>query len=154
MTTEQAETIFHEYSELLRDEEKRGSRRSPTLLPASRETVMRAIKILVARLYYRGIDNENTLRNLLQGAMFLDTFSDEAFDSLNLIDSMQKRRREIVEFYQELLNIRRDETFFWQRVYALAGVSCDTKRTTFFEHIRQRLGVTAKTHSTPTTPER
>lgn len=144
MTTEQAEALFSSYSELLNDEAKRGARRSPSLLPAPKEEILRAIRLLVARLYFRGIDNENTLRPLIQSAMFIDSFNDEALDSAGFLDRMQSRRREVVGFYEDILNVNRQDPFFWQRVYALAGVTCETKRTTFFEHIRKRLGVTSR----------
>jgi hypothetical protein len=64
---------------------------------------------------------------------------------------MQARRREVIAFYQSVMDIRRDDTFFWQRVYALAGINCDTKRTTFFEHIKSRLGVTSRAPTVPNT---
>lgn len=144
MTTEQAESLITAYQELLSDTDKRGARRSPSLLPAPKAELLQAIRILVARLYFRGIDNENTLKPLFHAAMFVDSFSDAPLDSVGFVESMQHRRREIIGFYQEILNIRREDAFFWQRVYALAGVTCETKRTTFFEHIRQRLGVGLK----------
>jgi hypothetical protein len=66
---------------------------------------------------------------------------------------MKQRRREVIDFYQETLNIPRQDPFFWQRVYALAGISCETKRTTFFEHIRQRLGVAPRQTQQETIPD-
>lgn len=151
MTLEQAEAIFQAYAALLNDESKRGSRQLPSLLPAPKDEIMRSIWMLIARAYYRGIDNENTLKPLLQSAMFLDSFNEDAPDSLQFVESMQSRRRQVLDFYQALLDIRREDPFFWQRVYALAGVSTETKRTTFFEHIKERLGVVARTKQ-PTAP--
>lgn len=150
MTLEQAEALFHAYTELLADNEKRGSRRSPSLLPGSKDEIMRAINMLVARTHYRGIDNETSLRPLLQAAMFLDSFSEHAPDSLEYVEAMQTRRRQVLEFYQAVLDIRREDAFFWQRVYALAGISCETKRSTFFEHIKERLGVIPRKAETST----
>ncbi len=154
MTLEQADSLFRAYAELLADEECRGCRRSPSLLPGSKDDIVRSIRMLVAQHYYRGTDNENTLKPLIQAAMFLDSFSDTAPDSLEYVESMQTRRREVIAFYQSVMDIRRDDTFFWQRVYALAGINCDTKRTTFFEHIKSRLGVTSRAPAVPhTTPD-
>jgi hypothetical protein len=140
MMLEEAESLFQAYQSLLQDAEKRGARRSPSLLPAGKEEVIRAIRMLVARLYYQSQDTEDSLRPLLQAAMFVDSFSDEPIGSLEFVQAMQNRRRQFGEFYQELLGVAREDAFFWQRVYALAGISCDTKRSTFFEHLKQRLG--------------
>jgi hypothetical protein len=140
MTLEQAESIVNEYQDLLRHEEKRGARRSPSLLPAPKDQVLRAIRMLVARLYYQGLDDEESLKPLIHCAMFLDSFSDEALDGLGFVESMQARRRELLDFYQDLFGIGRNDRFFWQRVYALAGISTETKRSTFFESIKARLG--------------
>lgn len=140
MTLEQADQIFHAYQDLLRDDEKRGARRSPSLLPASKASIMQAIRMKLARLYYQGLDDEAGLRELIHAGMFIDSFSEEALDSIGILMTMQTRRRELVDFYQELLNVKRNDPFYWQRVYALIGLSAETKRTTFFEHIKDRLG--------------
>jgi hypothetical protein len=147
MTTEQAEQLFKAYQEALGTEQDRGSRRSLSLLPAPKETVMRAVRLLLARLYYQARDTEDELKPLIQAAMFIDSFSNEPFDSVQFVGLMQSRRRELAEFYRELMNIRRTDQFFWQRVYAITGLASETKRTTFFDHIRSKLGVGPKPES-------
>lgn len=150
MTLEQAESFLQQYQELLAEPGKRGARRSPSLLPTTKDNLLRAIRLLIARLYYQSADDENALRPLIQAAMFLDSFNDQALDSLEFVEAMNTRRRQILEFYQELLNVQRTDPFFWQRVYALTGISCETKRTTFFESIRQRLGLAPRTETDTT----
>jgi hypothetical protein len=144
MTLEQADGLFRDYHNLLGSAHTRGGRRSPSLLPAPKDSILVAIRMIVARLYYLGEDNEHTLRPFFEAAMFIDSFSDTPFDSLEFLTMMQKRRREIVEFYQEILGLPRHDRFYWQRVYALAGVGTETKHTTFFEHIKDRLGRVAR----------
>jgi len=144
MTLEQADTLFLGYRDLLGKAHTRGARRSPSLLPGPKDSIMQAIRMIVARLYYQGQDDEDTLRPLFEAAMFIDSFSEEPFESLQFLKRMQNRRREIVVFYQELFSIKRNDPFYWQRVYALAGLSTETKRTTFFEHIKDRLGRVAR----------
>lgn len=149
MTLEQADQIFQAYQELLQEDDKRGARRSPSLLPAPKTTILQAVRMKVARLYYQGLDDEDSLRELIHAAMFIDSFNDEPLDTLGFLKTMQLRRREVVDFYQELFNISRNDRFFWQRVYALIGLSAETKRTTFFEHIKDRLGRVARHPRSP-----
>jgi len=140
MKTEQAETILSDYQTVLLEEGKLGSRRSPSLLPTSKQEILRAIRMLVAQLYYQGLDDEESMRPLMQAAMFLDSFTDDALDSRGFVESMQARRQEILEFHQELHNVQRNDRYFWQRIYALAGISMETKSSTFFEAIKEKLG--------------
>jgi hypothetical protein len=140
MTLDQADSIFAAYQELIRDGDKRGARRSPALLPASKENIMRAIWMLVARLYYQGLDDPNSLKPLVEAAMFLDSFSHDPIDSLGFLQSMQERRNEVLGFHQQLSEIHRNEPFFWQRIYALLGITSQTKSSTFFDQLKERLG--------------
>ena len=48
MTITEAEQFIRSYQEVLSDETKRGSRRDPSLLPAPKEWVMKAIKLEIA----------------------------------------------------------------------------------------------------------
>jgi hypothetical protein len=105
--------------------------------------------MLVAQLYYQGLDDDDSLKPLVQAAMFLDSFSDDPLDSLNFVELMQSRRREIIQFYQDLFGIQRNDPYYWQRVYALAGISTETKRSTFFEHIKARLGRVVRREDKP-----
>ncbi len=139
MTLQQAENYVKEYQHILADEEKRGGRRNPTLLPASKEELMRAIKLLMAQLYRISSDTEEQIKPLLQAAMFIDSFSDMPLDSTGFITSMQGRRREILDFHRELRTIPSDDQFFWQRVYPLVGIGGETRRNTIFETIWERL---------------
>ena len=49
MTIQQAEQFIRAYLQVLSDDTKRGSRRDPSLLPAPKERVMKAIKLEMAR---------------------------------------------------------------------------------------------------------
>jgi len=139
MNIDDAETILRDYRQVLEEEGKLGARRSPALLPTSKQQILDAIRILTAQLYYQGLDDEESLRPLVQAAMFLDSFTNDALDSLRFVEGMQTRRREISEFHQELHSIQRNDRYFWQRVYALAGISTETKGSTIFERIKASL---------------
>jgi hypothetical protein len=145
MTLDHAEALFRTYSELLEDPEKRGARRSPSLLPAPKRTLMRAIRMLIARLYTQGLDSSDELRTIIQAAMFLDSFNDDALDSLKFLAAMQARRTELLDYHQQLATIPRNDPFFWQRVYAMLGVATETKRATLFDHLKARLSRVVRT---------
>jgi hypothetical protein len=140
MTTQQAEHIFKEYLELLADQEMRGARRSPSLLPTSKDNLIRAIKLLVAQLYRSAADTQERLEPFIQAAMSVDSFNHSPLGATEFIEAMQDRRKEIWDFRQELSLISRNHRFFWQRVYALVGVVCETRRATLLDTIRQKLG--------------
>ncbi len=140
MKLEEAQTIFSDYEEVLNQEGALGGRRSPSLLPTSKVEILHAIQLLVAQLYYQGLDDEQDLAPLIRGAMFLDSFTHDAVDGMSFVESMEARRSEIVAFHRGLLRIPRNDRYFWQRVYALAGMSVETKSSTFFETLKERLG--------------
>jgi len=152
MTLDHAEALFRAYSELLHDPEKRGARRSPSLLPAPKRTLMRAIRMLIARLYTQGLDRSDELRAIIQAAMFLDSFNDDALDSLKFLAAMQLRRTELLDYHQQLTTIPRNDPFFWQRVYALLGIVTETKRATLFDHLKARLSRVVRTEGSPAAP--
>jgi hypothetical protein len=152
MTLDHADALFRAYAELLSDSPKRGARRSPSLLPAPKRVLMRALRMLVARSYWHGLDSADALRPLIEAAMFLDSFNDEALDSLKFLAAMQQRRTELLDFQQALTGIPRNDPFFWQRVYALLGITSETKRSTFFEHIKARLGRAIRPEPQPVAP--
>ena len=142
MTIHQAEQIIRAYQEILADESKRGSRRDPSLLPAPKEWVMKAIKLEIAQLFLlNSHTNETITRPLINAAMFLDSFSELPFEPSEFIESMHRRRREIDSYYVELLNLDRRDSFYWQRVYDMIGIDIGTKKTTFFQEIKLRFGL-------------
>jgi hypothetical protein len=153
MTLDHADALFSAYSELLSDPTKRGARRSPSLLPAPKRVLMGAMRMLIARLYFQGLDTADEIRPLTEAAMFLDSFNDEAIDSLKFLAAMQQRKTELLDFQQELTAISRNDPFFWQRVYAMLGISSETKRATLFEHIKARLVRTVRPER-PAVPDR
>ena len=141
MTTQQAEKLVRAYLEVLSDDTKRGNRRDPSLLPAPKDRVMKAIKLEIAQLFLvNSHANDDLTRPLINAAMFLDSFSELPLDASEFIESMHRRRREIDSFYVELLRVDRNDHFFWQRVYTLIGIDVETRRTTFFAEVRERLG--------------
>ncbi len=144
MTLKQAESFVADYLNILGDEEKRGARRSPALLPASKETLVSALKLLIAKLYAENKATEEQVKPLVTAAMFVDSFSDQALDTTLFVRSMQSRRQEVHGFIESVQKIPPNHAFFWQQVYSLAGVAADTKRTTVFTTIRQKLGLATK----------
>jgi hypothetical protein len=142
MTIQQAEQFIHAYQEILADETKRGSRRDPSLLPTPKECVMKAIKLELAQLFLlNSHTNESITRPLINAAMFLDSFSELPFEPSEFIESMHRRRREIDDFYVELLKLDRSDGFYWQRVYAMIGIDVGARKTTFFEEVKLRFGL-------------
>jgi hypothetical protein len=142
MTIHQAEQFIRAYQEILADETKRGNRRDPSLLPAPKEWVMKAIKLEIAQLFLlNSHTNESITRPLINAAMFLDSFSELPFEPSEFIESMHRRRREIEDFYVELLKLDRSDGFYWQRVYAMIGIDIGTRRTTFFQEVKLRFGL-------------
>ena len=108
MTITQAEQFIRAYQEILADESKRGSRRDPSVLPAPKEWVLKAIKLEMAQLFLlNSHTNESVTRPLINAAMFLDSFSELPFEPSEFIESMHRRRREIDSFYVELLKLDR-----------------------------------------------
>jgi hypothetical protein len=81
------------------------------------------------------------LKPLTYAAVFVDSFSHMPLDTVSFIHAMQQRRTELNDFYLDLVKIDRSDRFFWQRVYALCGVSFETRRSTFIENIKLRLGI-------------
>jgi hypothetical protein len=150
MTIHQAEQFIRAYQEILADETKRGSRREPSLLPAPKEWVMKAIKLEIAQLFlFNSHSHENMTKPLINAAMFLDSFSELPFEPSEFIESMHRRRREIDSYYVELVKLDRSDAFYWQRVYAMIGIDVGTKKTTFFQEVKLRFGLGSR----PATPE-
>ncbi|SRR6266536_591964 len=145
MTIQQAEQFVRAYLQVLSDDTKRGSRRDPSLLPASKERVMKAIKLEMAHLFLlNSHSNDDLTKPLINGAMFLDSFSELPLEPSEFIESMHRRRREIDSYYVDLLRLDRTDPFYWQRVYTMLGIEIETKRTSFFQDLRQRFGLGAK----------
>src|SRR5947207_8391491 len=145
MTIQQAEQFVRAYLQLLSDDSKRGSRRDPSLLPGSKERVMKAIKLEMAHLFLlNSHTNEDQTKPLTNGAMFIDSFSELPLEPSEFIESMHRRRREIDSFYVELLKLDRTDAFYWQRVYTMLGIVIETKRTSFFQDLRERVGLGSK----------
>ena len=145
MTIQQAEQFVRAYLQLLSDDSKRGSRRDPSLLPGSKERVMKAIKLEMAHLFLlNSHTNEDQTKPLTNGAMFIDSFSELPLEPSEFIESMHRRRREIDSFYVELLKLDRTDAFYWQRVYTMLGIDIETKRTSFFQDLRERFGLGSK----------
>ena len=146
MTIQQAEQFIRAYLEVLSDDTKRGSRRDPSLLPAPKDRMMKAIKLEMAQLFLlNSHSNEDQTKPLINAAMFIDSFSDLPLETSQFIESMHRRRREIDSFYVELLRLDRTDPFYWQRVYTMLGIDIETKRTTFFQDLRERFGLGSKT---------
>jgi len=139
MTLKQAQDYVRDYQVALNNHSDRGRRKNPSLLPTNREQVVQAFKLEIANLYYINCATDERIKTLINAVMFIDTFTRDALDSLDFIEGMRSRKREVYEFYLELLNIDRRDPFYWQRVYALAGIACETKSTTFFETLKERL---------------
>jgi hypothetical protein len=151
MTSQQAQETVKRYREVLAADDRRGSRRDPSLLPAPKAVVMTAVKLEIAQLYNIGSASEELVQPLIQSAMFLDSFTHESLDIGCFVQSMQRRRLELEEFHQQLLTIGRDGPFFWQKVYALVGVHVDTKHETLFNTVKRKLGFSPKQASTSNT---
>ncbi len=146
MTIQQAEQCIREYQEVLSDDSKRGSRRDPSLLPVPKERVMKAIKLEMAQLFFlNSHTNEALLKPLVNAAMFLDSFTELPLETSEFIESMHRRRREIDEYYVELVRLDRTDAFFWQRVYTMLGIGSETRKTSFIEGVKQRLGISSRT---------
>ena len=153
MTIQQAEQISARYRELVSDTGRRGSRQDPSLLPASKETILQAIQLEIAQLHFLDVLSDRLLRPLVNAVMFLDSFSRNPMDSADFIQAMQSRRQEIERFVQEVKAIARTDPFFWQRIYQRIGISIETRATSFFEGMRLKLGFAPKSASTkPSAP--
>jgi hypothetical protein len=145
MTIQQAEQLIRAYQEVMADDSKRGSRRDPSLLPAPKEKLMQAIKLELAQLFLlNSHTNEDLTKPLINAALFIDSFSELPLEASEFIESMHRRRREVDSFYVELLRLDRMDSFYWQRVYTMLGIDIETKRTTFFQDLRQRFGLGPK----------
>jgi len=109
---------------------------------------MQAIKLEIANLFLlNSHTNESITRPLINAAMFLDSFSELPFEPSEFIESMHRRRREIDLFYVELLKLDRGDSFYWQRVYTMIGIEIGTKKTTFFQEMKLRLGIVPREES-------
>ena len=145
MTIQQAEQWIRAYLEVLSDDTKRGSRRDPSLLPAPKERLMKAIKLEMAQLFLlNSHSNEDLTKPLINAAIFIDSFSEIPLETCEFIESMHRRRREIDSFYVELLKLDRGDAFYWQRVYAIIGIDIGTKKTTFFQEVKLRFGLRSR----------
>jgi hypothetical protein len=144
MTSQEAQDYIRRYLEVLADDDKRGRRRNPALLPSSKENILTAIKLEIAQLYFINSATDELVRPLVRAAMFIDSFTHEALDTAAFVQDMQKRQHEIQEFHKELMRIDREDSFYWQRIYALIGVSQETKSQTFFDTLKSRLGIGPK----------
>ena len=141
MTLQQAEAYTRKYQQLLTEDSRRGCRRNPDLLPASKEHLLRAIKLQMAQLYYINAHTEEILKPLIDAAIVVDSFTHLPLDTAGFIRAMQERRTEFNDFYLDLVKINRSDEFFWQRIYALCGVSFETRRSTFIESVKFKLGI-------------
>jgi hypothetical protein len=140
MTSQEAQAYIRKYQEVLADKDKQGSRRNPALLPTTKENILTAIKLEIAQLYFINSATEELVQPLVRAAMFIDSFTQEALDVVAFVEDMQLRRKEIQDFHKELLGINRTDPFFWQRIYALIGVSLESKSITFFQNLKTKLG--------------
>jgi hypothetical protein len=140
MTIDQATRISLEYQQVVAAEEKRGGRRSPHQLPAPKEGVITALKLEIAQLFFIQAESNDALwKPLINAAMFIDSFDDMPMEAGAYIEAMQQRRREMENFVLELLKIERNHPFYWQRIYSLLGIVSETKTTSFFEGLKQKL---------------
>ena len=145
MTIQQAEQFIRAYLLVLSDDTKRGSRRDPSLLPAPKDRMMKAIKLEMAQLFLlNSHTNEDQTKPLINGAMFIDSFSELPLEPSEFIESMHRRRREIDSFYVELIKLDRADPFYWQRIYTMLNITVETKKTSFFAELRQRFGLGSK----------
>ena len=142
MTIHQAEQFIRDYQKVLADVTKRGSRRDPSLLPAPKEQIIKSIKLQIAQLFYlNSHTNEDFLRPLINAAVFIDSFSELPLETSDFIESMHRRRREMDSFYLELIKLDRTDSFYWQRIFTMLGISSETRKTSFLEGMKQRLGI-------------
>jgi hypothetical protein len=141
MTSQEAQDHVRKYLDVLSDNSKLGGRRNPALLPASKDEILTAIKLEIAQLYFINSATEEALQPLIRAAMFIDSFTHEAMDASSFVQDMQRRRQEMQDFHGELMLIQRGDQFYWQRIYALIGVSLETKSNTFFDNLKCKLGI-------------
>jgi hypothetical protein len=81
MTPQQAQDTIRRYQSVLAEDDRRGSRRDPSLLPTTKANVMKAIKMEIAQLHYIGSATDELLQPLIRSAMFLDSFTHEPLDT-------------------------------------------------------------------------
>jgi hypothetical protein len=141
MTSQEASDYVRKYQELMADDDKRGGRRNPALLPTSKENILAAIKLEIAQFYFLNAATEERVQPLIRAAMFIDSFTDETLDTATFVEDMQSRRKDMQGFYSELIKVKRSDAFYWQRIYALVGVSLETKSHTFFQNLKLQLGI-------------
>jgi len=140
MTIDQAERLTKEYRKVLGEADQRGGRRNPSQLPAPKERIITALKLELAQYFYiYGNTNEAIFKPVVDSLMFIDSFDDVPMDAAKFIESMQVRRLEMDRFLAELSRFERPHPFFWQRVYSILGITSETKTTSFFEGIKQKL---------------
>jgi len=144
-----AERLSREYQKVLAEEDKRGGRRNPSQLPAPKDKILTALKLELAQLFYiYGNTNEEILKPLVNAAMFIDSFDDIPLDASKYIESMQRRRAEMEWFVQDLKKLERPHPFYWQHIYSILGITSETKTTSFFEGLKQRLKFGQQTSTT------
>lgn len=140
MTIDQAERLTKEYRRVLGEGDKRGGRRNPSQLPAPKDRIVTALKLELAQYFYiYGNTNDSIFKPVLDAMAFIDSFDDVPMDAARFIESMQRRRSEMERFLQELTKIERPHPFYWQRIYSILGITSETKTTSFFEGIKQKL---------------
>jgi hypothetical protein len=140
MTMDYAERLSKEYQKVLAEEDKRGGRRNPSQLPAPKDRILTALKLELAQLFYiYGNTNDEIFKPLVNSAMFIDSFDDIPLDASKYIASMQRRRAEMEWFIQDLKKLDRPHPFYWQHIYGILGITSETKTTSFFESLKQRL---------------
>jgi len=139
MKLEQAKTILNEYQVLLNRGPGVAAKRTACLPRKSKQEILNAIQLRIAELYLEGLDDERTLAPLIRSAMCLDSFACDAVKAGGGTDSMEARRREIMEFHRGLLHISRHDRSFWPQVYALAGMDVEVKSSNIFEMVKDKL---------------
>ncbi|HUL51553.1 MAG TPA: hypothetical protein VLU94_03100 [Candidatus Nitrosotalea sp.] len=149
MTIEYAERLSKEYQRVLQEDDKRGGRRNPAQLPSTKERIITALKIELAQLFYiYGRTNEALFKPLINAAMFIDSFDELPLDASRYIESMHRRRSEMEWFLEDLLKVERPHPFYWQHIYSILGLTSETKTTSFFEGIKQKLKMRQQPSST------
>ena len=140
MTIDQAERLTKEYRKVLGEDDKRGGRRNPSQLPAPKDRIITALKLEVSQYFYiYGNTNAAIFKPVIDAMAFIDSFDDVPMDAAMFIESMQRRRGEMDRFLQELMKIERPHPFYWQRIYSILGITSETKTTSFFEGMKQKL---------------
>ena len=138
MQIEVAENLVSAYRQVLQGTSLHKTR-WPSLLPCSKERLMVAGKIVLARLYQSGDESRDAVDELLRAMTELDTFTTSQLPAEETDRVRRRRQEEFADYCEDLHAIPRNGDFYWQRVYALIGVTGEFKSTTFFEYLQQRL---------------